>query len=133
TVIITRLAGRTPVPEGEQLRLLAAHKSTMVIFLSAGLLERVREELLLGGYEKDTPCAIVYKASWPEEKTVIGTLEGLVRMAAENQVTKTALIIVGRFFCSSYELSRLYDAGFETGYRSVADVPGKEQITGETG
>lgn len=117
TVIITRMAGRTPVPEKESMELLAAHGATMVIFLSAGLLEEVKEKLLLGGYGENTPCAIVYKATWPEEQIVRGTIKELPKMAADNEITKTALIVVGEFLGNDYELSRLYDKSFTTEFR----------------
>ena len=98
TVIITRMAGRTPVPEKEEISLLASHGATMAIFLSTGLLEGLRDRLLAGGaYTEETPAAIVYKASWPEEKTVVGTVGKLPEMAKENGITKTALILVGGF------------------------------------
>ena len=117
SVIITRMAGRTPVPEGEQLRKLASHGCTMVLFLSTGLLERVEEELQAGGYAPDTPAAIVYKATWPEEKVYRCTVSTLARTARENRITKTALITVGHFLGNSYERSKLYDPAFTHGCR----------------
>ncbi len=117
SVIITRMAGRTPVPEGEQLRKLAAHGCTMVLFLSTGLLEQVEEELLAGGYALDTPAAIVYKATWPEERVYRCTVATLAQTAREHHVTKTALITVGGFLGDRYERSKLYDPGFTHGYR----------------
>lgn len=121
TVIITRMAGRTPVPEREQISKLAAHQSTMVIFLSTGLLEGLREELLAGGYPADTPAAIVYKATWPEEKALRCTVGTLPETARDNGVTKTALISVGGFLGDSYQLSKLYDPGFTHEFRKGAD------------
>ena len=117
SVIITRMAGRTPVPEGEQLRKLAAHGCTMVLFLSTGLLEQVEEELLAGGYAPDTPAAIVYKATWPEERVYRCTVATLAQTSREHHVTKTALITVGGFLGDRYERSKLYDPGFTHGYR----------------
>lgn len=118
SVIITRMAGRTPVPEGEQLRFLASHGCTMVLFLSTGLLEQVEEELLAGGaYTPDTPAAIVYKATWPDEKVFRCTVGTLAQTARENHITKTALITVGNFLGTAYERSRLYDPVFTHGYR----------------
>lgn len=117
TVIITRMAGRTPVPEKEEIALLAAHGATMVIFLSTGMLEALTERLLVGGYKKDTPAAIVYKATWDDEKKFICTVETLARTAKENNITKTALIIVGDFLGSEYELSKLYDPSFTHEFR----------------
>ena len=119
TVILTRAAGKTPVPESETIRSLAAHKATMVLFLSAGLLETVSGDLIAGGYAPDTPAAIIYKASWPEEKIVRCTVESLAKSAAENDISKTALICVGDFLGDAYELSRLYSPDFSTGYREV--------------
>ncbi len=117
SVIITRMAGRTPVPEGEQLRKLAAHGCTMVLFLSTGLLEQVEDELLAGGYAPDTPAAIVYKATWPEERVYRCTVATLAQTAREHHVTKTALITVGGFLGDQYERSKLYDPAFTHGYR----------------
>ena len=119
TVILTRVAGKTPVPESETIRSLAVHKATMVLFLSAGLLETVSGDLIAGGYAPDTPAAIIYKASWPEEKIVRCTVESLAKSAAENDISKTALICVGDFLGDAYELSRLYSPDFSTGYREV--------------
>ena len=117
SVIITRLAGRTPVPEQESIRSLAAHGCTMVIFLSAGLTATLQAELLAGGLAAATPAAIVYKATWPEEKTVRCTVGTLHRAAQEQGIKKTALILVGRFLGGEYERSRLYDPAFSTGWR----------------
>ena len=119
TVIITRAEGRTPVPEGERLRNLAAHGSTMVLFLSSSLLEKAQAELMAGGYAPDTPAAIVYKATWPEEKVYRCTVSTLAETARENHVTKTALITVGGFLGSSYDRSLLYDPGFSHGCREA--------------
>lgn len=120
TVIITRMAGRTPVPEKEEISLLAAHQATMVIFLSTGLLEPLRERLLAGGYRKDTPAAIVYKATWPDEKVFRGTVDTLPQMVKENGITKTALILVGDFLGDAYERSKLYDPAFTHEFREAS-------------
>ena len=117
SVIITRMAGRTPVPEREKLSKMASHGCTMVLFLSTGLHEDVERELMEGGYEPDTPAAIVYKATWPEQRVYRCTVSTLARTAKENQVTKTALITVGGFLGGQYERSKLYDPGFTHGYR----------------
>lgn len=121
TVIITRMAGRTPVPESESISALAAHGSTMVIFLSTGLLKELSAELIKGGYKPDTPAAIVYKASWADQKVCRCTVKALAKTAADNNITKTALICVGYFLGNDYSLSKLYDKSFETGFRK-ADV-----------
>lgn len=120
SVIITRMAGRTPVPEGEGLRKLASHGCTMVLFLSTGLLEQVEEELLAGGYAPDTPAAIVYKATWPEEKVFRCTVSTLAKTARENRITKTALITVGHFLGDDYERSKLYDPAFTHEFREAS-------------
>jgi precorrin-4/cobalt-precorrin-4 C11-methyltransferase len=120
TVIITRMAGRTPVPEKEEISLLAAHQATMVIFLSTGLLEPLKERLLAGGYRKDTPAAIVYKATWPDEKVFRGTVDTLPQMAKENGITKTALILVGDFLGDTYDRSKLYDPSFTHEFREAS-------------
>lgn len=119
SVVITRMAGRTPVPERESIPSLAAHGATMVLFLSTSYLEALREQLLEGGYQADTPAAIVYKATWPEEKVVRGTVGTLPQMAAKNGITKTALILVGGFLGTDYERSKLYAPDFSHGYRSA--------------
>ncbi len=120
TVIITRMAGRTPVPEKEEISLLASHQATMVIFLSTGLLEELQERLIAGGYRADTPAAIVYKATWPDEKVVRGTVGQLAQLAREHQITKTALITVGEFLGQGYERSKLYDPAFSHEYREAS-------------
>ena len=120
SVIITRMAGRTPVPEGEQLRKMASHGCTMVLFLSTGLLEDVERELLAGGaYTADTPAAIVYKATWPDEKVFRCTVGTLAKTARDNRITKTALITVGGFLGTDYQRSKLYDPAFTHGFREA--------------
>lgn len=118
SVIITRAEGRTPVPERESIKAFAAHGATMVLFLSASLLETLAKQLVEGGYAPDTPAAIVYKATWPEEKTYLCTIETLCDTAGEHGITKTALILVGNVLSHShYERSRLYHPEFTTEYR----------------
>lgn len=117
SVIITRMAGRTPVPEREELAKLAAHGTTMVLFLSTGLLEEVEQELMQGAYTENTPAAIVYKATWEDEKTVFCTVGTLAKTAAEAGIRKTALILVGDFLQGKYERSKLYDPTFTTEFR----------------
>lgn len=120
SVVITRMEGRTPVPEKESVAAFAAHGTTMVLFLSTGLLEKLEQQLMEGGYAADTPAAIVYKATWPEEETCICTVSTLARTAREHQITKTALIIVGDVVTHhSYERSKLYDPTFSTEYREA--------------
>lgn len=123
TVIITRMEGRTPVPEAEQLAKLAAHGATMVIFLSIGLVDKVRQALLeSGGYRPDTPAAVVYKATWPEQKVVRCTVSTLTEETRKNGITKTALIVVGDFLGENYERSKLYDPAFTTEFRQGTEA-----------
>lgn len=120
TVILTRMEGRTPVPPKEKIELLAAHGATMVIFLSAGQLEQLSDRLIAGGYPPETPAAIVYKATWPDEKVIRTTVSGLAAAAAEAGVTKTALITVGGFLGDEYLRSKLYDPAFTTEFREAS-------------
>ncbi|WP_312428117.1 precorrin-4 C(11)-methyltransferase [Lacrimispora sp.] len=118
SVIITRMAGRTPVPERESIASFAAHGATMVIFLSTGMLDQLSEELIKGGYLPDTPAAIVYKATWEDEKTINCTVESLSASAGRENIKKTALILVGNAVAQNgYERSKLYDPVFTTEYR----------------
>lgn len=122
TVILTRMAGRTPVPETEKISSLAAHHSTMVIFLSAGMLDDLSRELIKGGYNADTPAAIVYKATWADEKVCRCTVGTLKETAEKYGITKTALITVGDFLGNDYEVSKLYDPTFETEFRKARET-----------
>lgn len=117
SVVITRMEGRTPVPELEKVESWAAHQSTMVIFLSMGLLPELEKQLQRGGYKPDTPAAIVYKATWPEQKVFRCTVSTIAETAKNNQVTKTALVIVGNVLDGTYLRSKLYDPGFTTEFR----------------
>lgn len=118
TVILTRLEGRTPVPEKEALKELASHQASMAIFLSVHMIENVVEELL-NSYPEDTPIAVVQRASWPDEKMVIGTLKNIAQKVQEANITKTAQILVGRFLNTEYERSKLYDPTFSHEYREA--------------
>ena len=122
TVIITRAAGRTPVPERESIRSLAAHGSTMVLFLSTSLADRLEGDLLAGGYDAGTPAAVVYKATWPDERVYRCAVGTLAKTVADNGLTKTALLIVGNCLGEGYERSRLYDPSFTTEYRKGTDT-----------
>lgn len=118
SVVITRMAGRTPVPDRESVSCFAAHGATMVVFLSAGLLDGLQRELLDGGYQPSTPAAIVYKATWPEEKTVICRLDQLADTAGREGISKTALVIVGDSVSQAgYDRSLLYHPQFTTEFR----------------
>lgn len=121
TVILTRMEGRTPVPPKEQIESLAEHQATMVIFLSAGMLEELSIRLQAGGYAPQAPAAIVYKATWEDEKVCRCTVETLAQTAKENDIHKTALITVGGFLGDDYALSKLYDKTFETEYRKAVE------------
>lgn len=119
TVIITRTAGRTPVPERQSIASLAAHQATMVLFLSTSLTEKLQAELLAGGYPGETPVAVVYKATWPEEKIFRCTVDTLHKTVTENGLTKTSLIIVGNCMGEKYLRSLLYHPGFTTEFREA--------------
>ena len=119
SVIITRAAGRTPLPERESIRSFAQHKATMVLFLSTSLADSAQAQLIEGGYAPETPAAIVYKATWPDERIfrcTVGTLGETVR---ENALTKTSLIVIGGFLGDNYDRSKLYDPGFTTEFRQA--------------
>ena len=121
TVIITRAAGRTGVPGSEDLRSLASHGATMVLYLSAGLLDKVEGDLIAGGFDAATPAAIVYKATWADEKICRCTVGTLKQAAEAAGITKTALIVVGKFLDGSFSRSRLYDPGFSTEFREASE------------
>lgn len=125
SLILTRMAGRTDVPDSESIASFASHHSSMAIFLSAGKLDKLSEQLIAGGYDPDTSAAIVYKASWPEEKTIRCKISELYDKADKANITKTALILVGDFLGDRYDKSRLYDPGFSTEYRK-AKIPENE-------
>ena len=120
TVIITRMEGRTPVPPREKLSSLASHQASMALFLSSGLMESTCAALLEGGYTPDTPAAVVYKASWPEQKVLRGTIATIAAQAEAENIHNTALILIGRFLGNDYELSKLYDASFSHGFRAAS-------------
>lgn len=122
TVILTRMEGKTPVPARESICELARHQATMIIFLSVGMIDKLRT-MLLDSYSENTPAAVVYKASWKEEKIVRGTLKDIADKVKAAGITKTALTIVGNFLGDDYELSKLYDKTFTTEFRKgVSDV-----------
>ena len=120
SVIITRMEGRTPVPPKESIQSFAAHQATMVVFLSTGMLEELSRRLIEGGYTADTPAAIVYKATWEDEKKFVCTVGTLAQTAKENHITKTALMIIGDCVnAAHYDRSKLYDPGFTTEFREA--------------
>ena len=118
SIIITRMAGRTAVPDRESVRSFAAHQATMILFLSVGMIEDVVRELTEGGYQPDTPAAVVYKATWEDEKIVRAPLDRLAEQVNAAGIQKTALIIVGKVLGDDYALSKLYDKHFTTEYRT---------------
>lgn len=119
TVILTRMEGRTPVPEKEDIAKLAAHGATMVIFLTTTMLGELSRRLIQGGYAPDSPAAIVYKATWPDERVIRTTVAGLEQAADANGIRKMALITVGGFLGQDYERSKLYDPGFTHEFREA--------------
>lgn len=121
TVIITRTEGRTPVPEKQTIAALASHQATMVLFLSTGLTEKLQGELLEGGYPGSTPVAVVYKATWPEEKIFRCTVDTLHKTVTDNGLSKTSLIIVGNCMGEAYLRSMLYHPGFTTEFREATE------------
>ncbi|MFW5980299.1 MAG: precorrin-4 C(11)-methyltransferase [Bacillota bacterium] len=116
TVILTRQEGRTSVPEKEKLNKLAVHQSSMAIFLSVQMIDKVVDNLLQG-YKKDTPAAVVAKASWPDQKVIKGKLSNIAEKVKEAEIKKTAMILVGDFLSADYSRSKLYDKKFGHGYR----------------
>ncbi|MCL6560057.1 MAG: precorrin-4 C(11)-methyltransferase [Firmicutes bacterium] len=131
TVILTRMEGRTPVPCAESLKSLAVPGAAMAIFLSAGMIEKVAGELL-ESYGTDTPAAVVYKATWPEQKVIEGTLKDIPDKARQAGINKTAVILVGDFLGERYECSKLYHAGFSHGFRDAGKCCGKPELREET-
>ena len=134
SVIITRMAGRTPVPERESIRQFASHQATMVIFLSTGMLKELSKELMAGGYSPDTPAAIVYKATWPEEKTVRTTVAELAEAAEREHITKTALIVVGNTVAQNgYDRSKAVRSGIYNRIPYGRKLPQRENSFGCAG
>ncbi len=118
SLIITRMEGRTDVPEKETIESFASHNCSMAIYLSTGMLDELSKRLITGGYKEDTPAAIVYKATWPEEESHICTVGTLFKTAKEHNITKTAVVLVGDVIAhKNYEKSRLYAKDFSTGFR----------------
>ncbi|NLL65720.1 MAG: precorrin-4 C(11)-methyltransferase [Clostridiaceae bacterium] len=117
TVILTRRAGRTPVPEGEDIVSLAQHQATMVIFLSVGQIEKLVAELIQGGYDETTPVAVVSRATWSDQKILVGQLNNIASQVRAAGITRQALVTVGEFLGDKFELSKIYDRYFSHGYR----------------
>lgn len=132
SLIITRMAGRTAVPERESIESLAAHRASMAVYLSAGRMEELKDRLIAGGYERDTPAALVYKATWPDEEAFMCTVGELADVAAEHGITRTALALVGEALAHpAYQRSRLYAADFSTGFRKAGREQTKERCGAE--
>ena len=124
SLIITRMEGRTKVPPKESIESFASHHASMAIYLSTGLLGKLTESLIEGGYEADTPAAIVYKATWPQEEAYVCTVATLEQTAREHNITKTAIVLVGDVIAHRhYEKSRLYAPDFSTEYRKASVEP----------
>lgn len=122
SLIITRMEGRTKVPPRESIESFAAHQASMAIYLSTGMLDELSRHLVAGGYKEDTPAALVYKATWPEEEKYICTVKTLAETAREHKITKTALVLVGDVIGHrNYEKSRLYAPDFSTEYRQAKE------------
>ena len=122
SLIITRMEGKTGVPKKESIESFAAHNASMAIYLSTGMLSELSKRLISGGYKADTPAALIYKATWPEEKKFICTVDTLSKTAEDNNITKTALVLVGDVIAKSgYEKSRLYAPDFSTEYRQAKE------------
>ncbi|WP_010249599.1 precorrin-4 C(11)-methyltransferase [Acetivibrio cellulolyticus] len=119
TVVLSRMEGRTPVPPDEDIVKLASHKASMVLFLTSSMIEPLSKKLVEGGYKAETPAAIVYKATWPDQKIIRTTVENLHKSAMENNISKTALILVGDFLSCEYGRSKLYDSSFTHEFRKA--------------
>lgn len=119
TVIITRIAGRTPVPKKENLESLAKHQTSLIIFLSVSNIQKVTQKLLKGGYSRKTPAIVIYKATWPQEKIVRGQLDKIAKKTIQKKISKTALILVGNFLGASYHWSNLYNPNFSHTFREA--------------
>lgn len=123
SLIITRMEGKTGVPALESIEKMAEHKASMAIYLSSGMLGELQDRLIKGGYNEDTMTALVYKATWPEEKKFVCKLKDLEKTGRDNNITKTAIVLVGDVInCSNYDKSKLYDETFSTEYRKAKNV-----------
>ena len=120
TIIVTRAESRTKVPKREKISELAKHKATLIFYLSVHLLSDIVKESIAGGYKKSTPVAVVYRASWKDQKIVKGTLGDIVKKIKMEKITRTAIVIISDVIDSkSYEYSKLYDKKFSHGYRKA--------------
>lgn len=120
TIIITRAESRTKVPKREKISELAKHKATLIFYLSVHLLPKIVKEAIAGGYKQSTPAAVVYRASWDDQKVIKGTLKDITKKIRDEKITKTAIVIISDVIDpESYEYSKLYDKTFSHGYRKA--------------
>jgi len=120
TIIVTRAESRTKVPKRERISELAKHKATLIFYLSVHLLSKLVKEAVAGGYKKSTPVAVVYRASWDDQKIVKGTLEDIAKKVKDERITRTAIVIISDVVNpKTYEYSKLYDKKFSHGYRKA--------------
>ena len=120
TIIVTRIESRTKVPKREKISELAKHKATLIFYLSVHLLSNLVKEAILGGYKKTTPVAVVYRASWDDQKIIKGTLKDITKKIQNEKITRTAIVIISDVIePESYEYSKLYDKEFSHGYRKA--------------
>jgi len=118
TMIITRAEKRTKVPKREKISELAKHRATMIFYLSVQLIDNIVKEAVAGGYPKTTPVGVVYRASWPDQMIITGTLQTISKKIKDQKITRTAIIIIGDVIKpKSYEYSKLYDKNFSHGFR----------------
>ena len=124
TIIVTRAESRTKVPKRERISELAKHKATLIFYLSVHLLSKLVKEATEGGYKKTTPVAVVYRASWDDQKIIKGTLDDIVKKVQDEKITRTAIVIISDVIApKSYEYSKLYDKDFSHGYRKAKSKP----------
>lgn len=120
TIIVTRAESRTKVPKREKIAELAKHRATLIFYLSVHLLSDIVKESIAGGYKKSTPVAVVYRASWKDQKIVKGTLNDIIKKVRDEKITRTAIVIISEVIDSkTYEFSKLYDKKFSHGYRKA--------------
>jgi len=120
TIIVTRAESRTKVPKREKISELAKHKATLIFYLSIQLISKLVTEAVAGGYKKSTPVAVVYRASWPDQKIIKGTLGDIAKKVRDEKITRTAIVIVSDVIDpETYEYSKLYDKKFSHGYRKA--------------
>ena len=120
TIIVTRAESRTKVPKRERISELAKHKATLIFYLSVHLVSNLAKEAVAGGYKRTTPVAVVYRASWPDQVIIKGTLQDIAQKVREAKITRTAIVIISDVIePESYEYSKLYDKKFSHGYRKA--------------